>query len=120
MGKKILLIDDEPDFTELVATLLGFHNLEVKVYNDSVQIEKILQEKTYDLIVTDLMMPHVDGFEIVRKLRGNESYKEVPIIVLSAKSLSDEERKFLLQNNVHFLTKPFEPQGLVDKITQLL
>lgn len=120
MGKKILLIDDEPDFTELVATLLGFHNLDVKVYNDPVHIEKIIKGKEFDLVVTDLMMPNMDGFEVVRKLRGAEAYEKIPIIVLSAKSLSDEERKFLLQNKVSFLMKPFEPQGLVEKITELL
>lgn len=120
MAKKILLIDDEPDFTELMSTLLSFHNLEVKAYNDPVQIEKIIHEKEFDLIVTDLMMPNMDGFEVIRKLRGNMAYEKVPIIVLSAKTLSDEERKFLLQNKIHFLTKPFEPQGLVEKITELL
>lgn len=120
MPKRILMIDDEPDFTELTGTLLRFHDFEVDTFNDPVDIEKVVTDKKYDLIVSDLMMPAMDGFAVVRMLRGRDDYKKVPIIVLSAKTLSDEERKMLLQKDVHFMTKPFEPQGLVDQIQRLL
>lgn len=120
MGKRILLIDDEPDFTELVGTLLSFHDLAADTFNDARSVKEIVTKNSYDLIVTDLMMPEVDGFEVVRTVRGEPQYEKTPIIVLSAKSLSDEERKFLLQQRIHFLPKPFEPQELVEKIGQLL
>lgn len=120
MEKRILLVDDERDFTELTRTLLGFHDFEVDAFNDSMDVEAAVLKKNYDLIVCDLMMPGMDGFELVKKLRANEQYKEIPIVVLSAKTLTDEERKTLLRQGVHFVTKPFEPQGLVEKITQLL
>lgn len=120
MAQKILLIDDEKDFTELTSALLGFHDLDVSAINDSVAVDQLLEEQDYALVVTDLMMPHVDGFEIVKKVRAKPKYANIPIMVLSAKVLSDSERKFLLQQKVHVLTKPFEPQGLVDQITRLL
>ena len=120
MNKRILLIDDEPDFTELAGTLLSFHDFTVDTFNDAAKIDEIVAKNRYDLIVTDLMMPDVDGFQLITKVRALPQYATTSIIVLSAKTLSDEERKFLLQQKVNFLPKPFEPQELVEKITQLL
>lgn len=120
MGKKILLVDDERDFTELTKTLLGFHDFEVEALNDSKEVTGALAREKYDLVVCDLMMPGVDGFELVKQLRNDTKYSQTPILVLSAKTLTDEERKSLLKQGVHFVGKPFSPQGLVERITQLL
>lgn len=118
--KHILIVDDEKDFTEIISTLLDFHDFKADTVNDSREVLPMLQKTPFDLIVTDLMMPGMDGFQLVAQLRDDPHYKSIPIIVLSAKSLTDEERKKLMLNNVTFLTKPFEPQGLVEKITQML
>lgn len=118
--KRILIVDDERDFTEIISTLLDFHDFTAETVNDSRQVLPMLQKTPFDLIVTDLMMPGLDGFQLVEQLRGDPKYKSIPVIVLSAKVLSNEERKKLMLNNVTFLTKPFEPQGLVEKITQML
>ncbi len=120
MGKRILLVDDEADFTELAGTLLGFHGFEVDTsYNPKSVAEKI-QKTPYDLIVTDLMMPDMNGFELIQSLRIQPQYERVPLVVLSAKTLTDEERKFLLQNDVHYFMKPFDPHGLVEHIRRRL
>lgn len=120
MPKRILIIDDEIDFTEVVSTLLRFHDFEVDTFNDPTFVLEALQKNHYDLIVSDLMMPHIDGFELIQKIQAMEKYRQSPIIVLSAKVLTDEERKFLFKNKVHCLPKPFEPRGLVEQICQLM
>lgn len=112
----MLFIDDEKDFTILVSTLLGFHDFEVDAQNESRLVPELLSKNRYDVIVTDLMMPEMDGFQIITKIRENPNHQNTPVLVLSARTLSDDERKFLFKNNVHFLMKPFEPQGLVDQI----
>ena len=119
MSKKILLIDDEVDFTELSGTLLRFHDFDVDTFNESLNVDNHLKEKQYDLIVTDLMMPGVDGFTVLKNIRNLPNYDKCPVIVLSAKILTDEERKFLMQQEAHFMMKPFEPQELVEKIRLL-
>lgn len=118
--KRILIVDDEKDFTEIISTLLDFHDFQADTLNDSREVLATLKKVPYDLIVTDLMMPGMDGFQLVSLLRDDPLYKSIPVIVLSAKSMSDEERKRLMLNNVTFMTKPFEPQGLVEKISQML
>jgi len=117
---KILLIDDEKDFTDLIGTLLGFHDHQVDAFNDPTQVESAIQSNHYALIVTDLMMPDLDGFALVEKIRAQEAYQRIPIIVLSAKILEDDDRKFLLRHHAHFMVKPFEPIGLVEQINRLL
>lgn len=120
MDKKIMLIDDEKDFTELTSTLFGFHGLQVDTFNEPADVDAAAQKTHYDLIVTDLMLPEINGFEIIAKLRRSDDYRDTPMIALSAKVLLDEERKFLLQNKVHFITKPFEPHALVDQVSHML
>lgn len=121
MNKKhILIVDDEVDFTEIISTLLDFHDFQVDTTNDPQKVMVELSEHQYDLIVTDLMMPGLDGFQLIENLRADPKYHNIPVIVLSAKVLSDAERKRLLVSNVSFLPKPFEPHGLVEKITQML
>lgn len=117
---KVLLIDDERDFTELTGTLLDFHNIEVDMVNDPRVVEEKLKTGKYDIIVTDLMMPNINGFQLIDKIRQHEEYQKKPVLVLTAKPLTDEERKFLFQNKVSFMTKPFEPLGLVEQIQELV
>lgn len=117
---KVLLIDDEKDFTELAGVLLDFHNIEVEAVNDPRLVEEKLRTSPYDIVVTDLMMPHLNGFQLIERIRKNEKYHNKPILVLTAKPLTDEERKFLFQNNVSCMTKPFEPLGLVEQIQELV
>lgn len=118
--KRILIVDDEKDFTEIISTLLDFHDFHADTINNPSEVMPMLQNAPYDLIVTDLMMPGLNGFELVEKLHADPLTQSIPVIVLSAKMLTDEERKRLMLNNVTFLTKPFEPQGLVEKISQML
>lgn len=120
MSGKILLVDDEVDFTELAATLLRFHDFEVDAFNEASPIVGLIEKNNYDVIVTDLMMPDLDGFKLIQTIRTLPAYAQIPIIVLSAKILTDEERKFLMQNKIHFVMKPFEPQDLVEKIGKLI
>jgi DNA-binding response OmpR family regulator len=119
-GKRILMIDDEKDFTELASKFLRVHHFEVNTLNEFVQIEEALKSNQYDLIVTDLMMPQIDGFQFIKMLRRNKVYENTPVIVLSVKSLSDEERKMLLKYHASFLTKPFQPQAFADHVIQML
>lgn len=118
--KRILIVDDEKDFTEIVSTLLDFHNFQADTVNDPREALKKISVGNYDLVVSDLMMPGMDGFQMIETLRNDPKHHDTPVIVLSAKTLSDVERKRLLVSNVSFLTKPFEPHGLVEKITQML
>ncbi|MBI5596583.1 MAG: response regulator transcription factor [Elusimicrobia bacterium] len=118
-AKRICLIDDERDFTELAGTLLGFQGYAVTTYNDSQEGLAAVQGASFDAVVVDIMMPKMDGISVMRSLRQT-GHEKGPLFALSAKRLSDEERKFLLTNNIHFVQKPFEPRRLVELIREAL
>ncbi|MDE2290765.1 MAG: response regulator transcription factor [Elusimicrobia bacterium] len=114
-GKRVCLIDDERDFTDLTGTLLSFHGYDVKSYNDPNEGLEAVKKGSYDVVVVDIMMPLLDGLTLMRELREGKHHNSA-LFALSAKKLSDEERKFLLANDIHFVPKPFEPRRLVELI----
>ena len=103
---KLLVVDDERDMTELTGAYLRLHGIEVDACNDPEQVVARLKAGSYDALVVDLMMYPMDGFSLLHEVRGLPEFSQTPIVVLSAKRLSEEERKDLLTMNVHFLPKP--------------
>lgn len=118
MSKKIFLIDDEKDFTELTRALFEFQGFEVETANDPVEGLKQLLAAPADALVVDIMMPGLDGLNLVRQLRANTATADLPVFILSAKKLSDDERKEILTSQTHFVSKPFEPRRLVELVKE--
>ena len=120
MQKKIFLLDDERDLTELAKSLLQFEGFEVKTSNNPFDALKVLESDPFDLVVADLMMPGMDGFTFIKTLKTYPVVTKVNIFVLSAKKLSDQERRFILYEGIRFISKPFDPNRLIQLINQTL
>lgn len=91
----MLIVDDEPQAVEIVAKYLQGKNYGVrKAYGGEECLLKV-RERRPDLIVLDLMMPGVDGFEVIRGLRASEQTKAVPVIIVSAKEMAPDEIAYL-------------------------
>ena len=103
---KLLVVDDERDMTELTGAYLRLHGIEVDSCNDPEEVVARLKAGSYDALVVDLMMYPMDGFSLLHEVRGLPEFSQTPIVVLSAKRLTEEERKDLLTMKVHFLPKP--------------
>ena len=118
--KKILIVDDEADMRETISIRLEISNFEVIEARDGEEgLEKAKKEKP-DLIVLDLMMPKITGFEVCRMLKFDDAYKNIPIIVLSALSQQlDREKAAQCGADAYFI-KPFDLDLLVTKIESLL
>ncbi len=110
---KILIIEDENTIAELEKDYLELSGFEVKVSNDGQEgLEHALQEE-YDLIILDLMLPSVDGFEICRRVREK---KNTPIIMVSAKKEDIDKIRGLGLGADDYMTKPFSPSELVARV----
>ena len=110
---KILIVEDEATIAELEKDYLELSGFEVEVANDGrVGMEKALNED-YDLIILDLMLPEIDGFEICRKVRTE---KNVPIIMVSAKKDDIDKIRGLGLGADDYMTKPFSPSELVARV----
>lgn len=98
--KKLLLIDDDPNLILLVKDYLEFNGYEVITANHGREAIKILEQDTPDLIICDVMMPEMDGYNFVQEIRQNPSLEWLPVIFLSAKGQSKDRIKGLTQGAV--------------------
>ncbi len=118
--KKLLLIDDDPNLILLVKDYLEFKGYAVITANHGGEAIKILQEEIPDLIICDVMMPEMDGYNFVQEIRQNPSLEWLPVIFLSAKGQSKDRIKGLTQGADVYMVKPFEPDELVAQVQSTL
>lgn len=119
MAHKVLVVDDDPDIIFITHTFLTKEGYEVVLAEDGVEgLQRILEEAP-DVVVLDVMMPGIDGFEVCKRIKQGERAASLPIIMLSAKAgVSDIERGFACGAD-EYITKPFEPSELLDAISRL-
>ncbi len=119
MPKKILVVDDQPDIVRLAKTKLTSEGFDVvEAYNGEEALEKVNSENP-DLIILDVMMPKMDGWEVARRLKSSDTTKDIPIIMLTARGLGEESVDEFSQVEEYY-TKPFSPQGLAKLAKKLL
>ena len=113
MAYKILVVDDEPTIVRLMEFILARQGHEMLVaVNGEEALEKIQAHKP-DLVLLDIMMPRIDGYEVARQVRANEETSGLPIIMLSAKAQEEDIRKGMEVGVNEYITKPFSPDQLV-------
>src|SRR5262245_22732576 len=120
MTTRILVVEDDPDIAELVdryLTKAGFATDRVSSGRDAIDA---IAAKTPDLLVLDLMLPHLDGLEICRRVRANEQTANIPIIMLTARAEESERIVGLELGADDYLAKPFSPNELVARVRALL
>lgn len=120
MQKTIFIVDDEEDIAKLIALSLEKNNFSTKYFLNGKEFLEFLKEKKPDLIILDIMLPDIDGFEICKYLKSNIDLKNIPVIMLTAKQ--DEIDKILgLEIGADdYITKPFSQRELIARIKAVL
>jgi len=120
MAKRILLVDDEPDTIHVVEKRLQLSGYEVITsYDGQDALDKARKEKP-DLIILDLMLPKMDGYKVCGLLKADTRYAAIPIILFSARADESDRQMGLEVKANAYITKPFDHQVLLDKISELL
>lgn len=117
---KILIAEDERDIRELITLTLQFNGHDVISAKDGAEAVEMAQADTFDLILMDVRMPRMTGYEACRELRLIDATSEVPIIFLSAKGQEAEVQAGLEAGANHYVLKPFAPDMLIRKIDEVL
>ncbi|KXK12108.1 MAG: OmpR family two-component response regulator [Chloroflexi bacterium OLB14] len=117
---KILMVDDDKLVTDLLEKLLKVDGYQTVTVNDSSKAIEIAQVENPDLILLDLMMPQPDGFRVCRMLREIREFKRTPIIIVTALDDSDSRAVAFGAGANDYLTKPFHPDELSEKIIAAL
>ncbi|MCR9251095.1 MAG: response regulator [bacterium] len=117
--KKILLVEDHPEVREYMVELLA-PTYEVITASNGAQALSKMEKLDVDLVITDLMMPVMDGFEFIDGIKQSSSYQNIPIMVVSARSSRDDKFKVLSKGVTEILSKPFDKDELILRINQLI
>ncbi len=118
--KKILIADDRPEVVELVkVTLEGEGYLTIDAFDGREALEKIKREKP-DLVLLDIVMPKMTGFEVLSQSKKDPALKEIPIIMLTAKGQKSDQEEGKELGATGYIIKPFSPSALLGRIEEIL
>jgi DNA-binding response OmpR family regulator len=118
--ERILVAEDEPDIRELIKLALQFNGYEVVCAANGAEAVELASREHFDLILLDVRMPRLTGYEACRRLRKNDTTSEVPIVFLSAKGQETEVEEGLEAGADRYILKPFAPGELAQEIKQIL
>lgn len=113
MKEKILVVDDEKDILELIDYNLTKNGYRVKTSSTGEEALELVKENDYDLIILDLMLPGVDGFDITKIIKADKQKAGIPIVMVTAKADEADKVAGLEIGADHYVTKPFSPRELL-------
>lgn len=120
-SKQVIYFEDEPDMVELVRIILGREGYQVEGMVEGQAGLSAVQETQPDIVLLDLMMPDMDGWEIFRRLKSDEKTKDIPVIVITAKAQSiDKVLGLEIAKVDDYISKPFTPADLVSRVGKVL
>jgi len=116
----IMVVDDNPDMVTIVKTILEIKGYGVQSAYNGLEVFNLLQEQKSDLILLDIMMPHMDGLQVLTRIKGNPDTASIPVILLSVKALDEDIRVGYKFGADEYITKPFTRTQLMTSINRLL
>ena len=118
---KILVVDDDPAYRHLISTVLAANNFSIIVAENGEEAFEIVKAQKPDLIVSDLMMPKADGYELIRRVRNDPEVKHIPVILLTEKASPDDvSYGYEKQKVEYYIAKPFSNHQLLAGIKLVL
>ena len=119
MAKTILAVDDEKSIVRLVQVNLERQGYNVLTAFDGRQALERIAEHQPDMVICDVMMPYMDGFEVLRQLRMNAATRDLPVIMLTAKAMDNDVFEGYRNGATCYLTKPFSPPELISFVRRI-
>jgi two-component system alkaline phosphatase synthesis response regulator PhoP len=120
MSRKLLVVDDEMYILNILDFTLGSEGFEVITAANGEEALRKVNQLRPDLVVLDVMMPKVDGFEVCRAIKSKTETSHIPVILLTARDRAADRKKGEEVRCDAYMTKPFNPQKLVERIRELI
>ena len=118
--KRILCIEDEPEMIDLIRLILAQHGFDVQGADGGREGLAMVRENPPDLILLDLMMPDVDGWEVYQQIKADETLQNIPVIVVTAKAQNiDKVLGLHIAKVDDYISKPFSPQALLESVKKV-
>ena len=120
MGKDVLIVDDEPNIVISLQFLMQQAGFVVRVAADGVAALALIAERPPDLVLLDIMLPRLDGWEVCRRIRANPAWQPMKVLLLTAKGRDVDVEKGLALGADGYVTKPFSTRELVQMVQGML
>jgi two-component system, chemotaxis family, chemotaxis protein CheY len=119
MAKRILTIDDSKTIRDMLMLTLAGAGFEVVQAVDGQDGLDVLDREEFDVVITDINMPRMDGYEVIRQMRSNSAHKTTPILVLTTESEADKKNMARVAGATGWMVKPFDPDRLIETINKV-
>lgn len=121
----ILIVDDDPDILEGITMILESQPYRLATARDGMKCMEMIREQKPDLLILDLLMPRMDGWGVIREMRSEPGYAEVPILVLTTVVEDASRRRYELETGMamdvqDYVQKPARPDDLLDRVAKML
>ena len=114
---RVLLVEDTPDVRKLIKFILEDTGMQVTALGDGQSASEMIDNwPAPDLVVMDRMLPFISGDDLIKRIRSDETWAEVPVIVVSAKARGDQVAESLMEGADDYVTKPFNPSHLIEVV----
>jgi CheY-like chemotaxis protein len=118
--RRVLVVDDEPDVLLLCRVNLEFEGYEVVEAADGEQAMERLREQPFDVVLLDVMMPKMDGWQVLEAVKADDELKDIPVVMLTAKVQDQDQIRGWSQGAADYITKPFSPLALSQVLQDVL
>ncbi len=115
-GMKVLMVDDDVRNLYSLSTILSKKGMEVSKAEDGLEALQILDKEEFDIVLMDIMMPVLDGYETIKEIRTQDKFEDLPIIALTAKAMAEDKAKCIAAGATDYLAKPVD----IDKLLALM
>ncbi|MBK7448133.1 MAG: response regulator [Anaerolineales bacterium] len=121
IAKNILCVEDEPEMIDLIRLILSRKGFNVRGAAGGVEGIRLIRENPPDLVLLDLMMPDMDGWEVYQQMKADNALRDIPVIVVTAKAQNiDKVLGLHIAKVDDYIAKPFSPQELMDSVEKVL
>jgi len=118
---KIMVVDDEPDIVKIIKISLELANFEIiEAYNGEECLSKLQEGQKPALILLDIMMPGISGYEVCQKIKQTPEWKDIKVIMLTAKGQKGDAEEGLKSGADDYIIKPFDPYELIEQVKEIL
>jgi CheY-like chemotaxis protein len=119
-NSKILVVDDSSTNIVLLEAILNGQGYRIETAQSVKEAFQIIKKENVDLILLDLLMPKVSGYDFLKELKNNENTRQIPVIIVSAVADPENKKKSIEMGALDFINKPIDIQEFVDKIENIL
>ncbi|HZF51893.1 MAG TPA: response regulator [Polyangiaceae bacterium] len=119
-GMNVLVVEDSATMRSFVVAALEAEGFEVTTAKSGFEAMKVLAQRKFDLVITDINMPDINGLEVVRFVRDNPTHKEIPLIIISTDGRDRDRERGMKLGASDYLIKPFKPEDLISRARHFL